>query len=87
MWIRAASMPSTSGRCLPSWPPWFIPARMIEEMAIEAALTGNARLVMQAILHDPLTAAVLSLAEIRSMVAQMFHQNRDYLGYFKTLQV
>ncbi|OGN94645.1 MAG: alpha-glucosidase/alpha-galactosidase, partial [Chloroflexi bacterium RBG_13_50_21] len=60
---------------------------MIEEMAIEAALTGNARLVMQAILHDPLTAAVLSLAEIRTMVAQMFHQNRDYLGYFKSLEV
>jgi alpha-galactosidase len=60
---------------------------MIEEMAIEAALTGNSRLLMQAILHDPLTAAVLSLAEIRSMVAQMFHQNREYLGYFKTLDV
>jgi alpha-galactosidase len=60
---------------------------MIEEMAIEAALTGNAHLVMQAILHDPLTAAVLSMAEIRTMVAQMFHQNRDYLGYFKSLEV
>lgn len=60
---------------------------MIEEMAIEAALTGNAHLVMQAILHDPLTAAVLSLAEIRTMVAQMFHQNRDYLWYFKSLEV
>ena len=60
---------------------------LIEEMTIEAALTGNARLVMQAILHDPLTAAVLSLSEIRSMVAHMFHQNRDYLGYFKTLEV
>jgi alpha-galactosidase len=60
---------------------------LIEEMAIEAALTGNSRLVMQAILHDPLTAAVLSLAEIRDMVRQMFHQNRDYLGYFKALDV
>jgi alpha-galactosidase len=60
---------------------------IIEEMSIEAALTGNARLVMQAILHDPLTAAVLSLAEIRAMVAQMFHQNRDYLGYFNSLEV
>ena len=60
---------------------------LIEEMTIEAALTGNARLVMQAILHDPLTAAVLSLSEIRSMVAHMFHQNRDYLGYFKNLEV
>jgi alpha-galactosidase len=55
----------------------------IEEMAIEAALTGNPRLVMQACLHDPLTAAVLSLAEIRTMVNEMLRQNRDYLPEFK----
>jgi alpha-galactosidase len=56
---------------------------MIEEMAIEAALTGNSRLVMQAILHDPLTAAVLSLAEIREMTNQLFAQHQDYLPQFK----
>ena len=33
-------------------------------MAVEAALTGDPRLVYQAIAYDPLTAAVLSLAEI-----------------------
>ncbi len=60
---------------------------LIEEMAIEAALTGNARLVMQACLHDPLTAAVLSLAEIRTMVSEMLQQNRDYLPQFKHLAV
>ena len=60
---------------------------MIEEMAIRAALTGDARLVMQAILHDPLTAAVLSLAEIREMVKAMFEQNRDHLPQFKSIQV
>jgi alpha-galactosidase len=58
---------------------------LIEEMAIQAALTGDARLVMQACLHDPLSAAVLSLAEIRQMVREMFYQNREYLGYFKSL--
>jgi alpha-galactosidase len=56
---------------------------MIEEMAIQAALTGDPRLVLHAILHDPLTAAVLSLAEIRQMVNDMFQQNRDYLPQFK----
>ena len=35
----------------------------VEEMAVEAAVTGNPRLVYQAIAHDPLTAAVLSLDE------------------------
>ncbi len=60
---------------------------LIEEMAIEAALTGNARLVMQACLHDPLSAAVLSLAEIRAMVNDLLQQNRDYLPQFKHFQV
>jgi alpha-galactosidase len=59
----------------------------IEEMAVEAALTGNPRLVFQAIAHDPLTAAVLSLAEIKQMVNQMFEQNRDYLPQFKHLRI
>ena len=58
---------------------------MIEEMAIEAALTGNARLVMQAVLHDPLSAAVLSMAEIHQMVNAMFAQNKDYLPQFEKL--
>ncbi len=59
----------------------------IEEMAVEAALTGDPRLVFQAIAHDPLTAAILSLAEIRQMVNQMFQQNRDYLPQFKHFEV
>jgi alpha-galactosidase len=59
----------------------------IEEMAVEAALTGDPRLVFQAIANDPLTAAVLSLAEIKTMVNQMLEQNRAYLGYFKALTV
>jgi alpha-galactosidase len=58
----------------------------IEEMAVEAAITGNPRLVYQAICHDPLTAAVLSLAEIRSMVNDMLEQNRDYLPQFNKLK-
>ncbi len=54
----------------------------IEEMAVEAALTGNRRLVYQAIANDPLTAAVLSLAEIQQMVDELFECNRDYLPQF-----
>jgi alpha-galactosidase len=60
---------------------------MVEEMAITAALTGDARLVMQSILNDPLTSAVLSMAEIRTMVREMFEQNRSYLGYFKKMDI
>jgi alpha-galactosidase len=59
----------------------------IEEMAVEGALTGNPRLVFQAIAHDPLTASVLSLAEIKTMVNEMFQQNREYLPQFKQFKV
>jgi alpha-galactosidase len=54
----------------------------IEEMAVEGAITGNPRQVFQAILHDPLTASVLSMAEIKEMVNCMFDQNKDYLPQF-----
>ncbi len=58
----------------------------IEEMAVEAALTGNPRLVYQAVAHDPLTAAVLSLAEIKEMVDRMLEQNRAWLPQFTTFK-
>ncbi|NLF31853.1 MAG: alpha-galactosidase [Planctomycetes bacterium] len=58
----------------------------IEMMAVQAALSGDPTLVYQAIAHDPLTASVLSLAEIRKMVADMFRQNRDYLPQFRSIE-
>ncbi|MBN1344130.1 MAG: alpha-galactosidase [Phycisphaerae bacterium] len=57
----------------------------VEEMAVEAALTGNPELVYQAICYDPLTAAVLSLAEIRRMVNDMLRKNKPHLPQFKTV--
>jgi alpha-galactosidase len=60
---------------------------MVEEMAVEAALTGDPRLVFQAIAHDPLTAAVLSLAEIKTMVNEMLEQNQPHLPQFKKFRV
>jgi len=58
-----------------------------EEMAVEGCLTGDPTLVFQAIAYDPLTAAVLSLAEIKQMVNEMFEQNKDYLPTFKHFKV
>ncbi len=58
----------------------------VEMMAVEGALTGNDELIYQAIANDPLTAAVLSLAEIRKMVAEMFKKNRKHLPQFKCIQ-
>jgi len=60
---------------------------MVEEMAVEAAFTGDPRMVYHSILHDPLTAAVLSLAEIKTMVNEMLAKNADYLPTFKHFSV
>ncbi|MGI6705545.1 MAG: alpha-galactosidase [Clostridia bacterium] len=54
-----------------------------EELAVEGALTGDPRKVFHAIAFDPLTSAVLSLAEIKAMVDEMFEANKDYLPQFK----
>ena len=55
----------------------------IEEMTIQASLTGDPTMIYRAICHDPLTAAVLSLAEIKQMTNELFAQHKDYLPQFK----
>ena len=59
----------------------------IEEMAVEATISGNPRLIFQAVAYDPLTSAMLSLAEIKQMVNEMLAKNQDYLPTFKHFTV
>ena len=59
----------------------------IEEMAVEGAISGDPRLIFQAIANDPLSAAVLSLAEIKAMVNEMFAKNAEHLPTFKHFTV
>jgi len=54
-----------------------------EELAVEAALTGDPSLVFQAVAYAPLTASLLSLAEIKKMVNEMLAQNKEHLPTFK----
>jgi len=54
-----------------------------EELAVEAALEGDARKVFWACAFDPLTSAVLSLDEIQNMVTEMLEQNKEYLPWYK----
>ena len=54
---------------------------------MEGCLTGDPTLVYQAIAHDPLTAAKLSLAEIKKMVAEMFRRNKNHLPTFKNIKL
>jgi alpha-galactosidase len=59
----------------------------IEVLAVEGGLSGDPMLIYYAIAHDPLTAAVLSLAEIKAMVNEMFVQNKPRLPQFKHFKV
>ncbi|MGA1195385.1 MAG: alpha-galactosidase [Candidatus Latescibacterota bacterium] len=59
----------------------------IEMMAVEGCLTGDPRLIYQAIAHDPLTATKLSLAEIKKMVQEMFRKNKKHLPQFKNIDL
>jgi alpha-galactosidase len=54
----------------------------VQELAVEAALTGNRDLVHQAIALDPLTSSVLALPQIRSMVDELFAKESRWLPQF-----
>lgn len=56
-----------------------------EKLAVEGSMEGDPRKIFHAIVHDPLTSAVLSLEEIKHMVDEMFAVNKDYLPQFKHL--
>lgn len=53
-----------------------------QELAVHAALHGDRDALYQAIALDPLTAAVLSLREIRAMVDEMLEAQREWLPQF-----
>ena len=55
---------------------------LVQGLAVEASFTGDPELVMQAIALDPLTAAVLTLQEIRAMTAEMVEAEKTYLPQF-----
>jgi len=56
-----------------------------EEMAVEAFFRRDPEMVYHACCYDPLSAAVLSLAEIRKMVKALFRKHRAGLRYFRYL--
>jgi alpha-galactosidase len=54
----------------------------VQELAVEAALSGNREHVYHAIMLDPLTATVLTLPQIRSMVDDLFAAEAAWLPAF-----
>lgn len=59
----------------------------VEELAVRAAIEGDANKVFEACLLDPLTASVCSMEEIHNMVQEMLDKNAPYLSYFKSLNI
>ncbi|TQL91083.1 alpha-galactosidase [Pseudonocardia kunmingensis] len=51
----------------------------VQELAVTAALTGNREHVYHAVMADPLTAALLTLDQIRAMVDELFVAHKSYL--------
>jgi alpha-galactosidase len=56
----------------------------VQELIVEAALTGSTEAVHHAVMLDPLTAAVCTLPQIRSMVDEMLQAQQRWLPQFKT---
>ncbi|MHB8972237.1 MAG: alpha-galactosidase [Pirellulaceae bacterium] len=54
----------------------------VQQLGVEAAITGDPELAVAAIAMDPLTSSVLSLKEIRDMTIEMFEGERQYLPHF-----
>jgi len=54
----------------------------VQQLAVEAALTGNPEHAMQAIAMDPLTSAVCTLREVRDMTREMLDAQSPWLPQF-----
>ena len=55
----------------------------VQELAVEAAITADPELVFQALAMDPLTAAVLTLDEIRNLAIELLEAHRFCLPEFE----
>jgi len=51
----------------------------VQELALQAAFTGDRRAVYQAVQLDALTGALLTLDEIGSMVDELFTAEQEWL--------
>ena len=54
----------------------------VQEMAVEAAITGDRQLVKLAVLHDPLTSAVCTPDQVWAMCDEMFEKLAPWLPQF-----
>ncbi|NPV79947.1 MAG: alpha-galactosidase [Firmicutes bacterium] len=55
----------------------------VQRLAVQAALTGDTEAIVHACAMDPLTSSVLTLKEIRDMVAEMLEAEKKWLPQFE----
>ncbi len=55
---------------------------LVQGLSVEAALTGDVEMLVEAVALDPLTAAVLTLDEIRRMTSDLLEAQRPWLPQF-----
>ncbi len=55
---------------------------LVQGLTVEASFSGDQELIMQAVALDPLTAAVLTLKEIREMTAEMLKAEARWFPQF-----
>lgn len=55
----------------------------IENLVVEGAMEKNREKIIRAVMLDPLSSAVCSMAEIREMCDILFEKNKDFLGDYK----
>jgi alpha-galactosidase len=69
--------------CLPTQLAALNQAHMaVHELAVTSLLEGNREAAVHALMLDPLTAAVCSLAEIRSMFDELYEAEREFIRIF-----
>ncbi|HVO38736.1 MAG TPA: alpha-galactosidase [Spirochaetia bacterium] len=60
---------------------------MVQQLSVQAALTGDTETLMQACALDPLTASMLTLKEIRAMTSEMLERQRAWLPQYQGRKV
>ena len=55
----------------------------VQEMAVRGIVEKDKNKILQAVLLDPLTSAVLTIDEIKEMVASMFKAEKEYMKGYK----
>jgi alpha-galactosidase len=79
---RMGLHPSVVGNLPPQCAALNMTNVLVQGLTVEASFTGDPELVMQAVALDPLTSSVLTLDEIRRMVAEMLEAEAGYLPQF-----